>query len=374
MKPLCYMPFKQLLTRANNQISFCCSADYEWFTDETTLADAWNDEKMVAYREAMLNHDMSKLSAACQKCITDNDPARLTEYDVPVSAIMPEDSVKWLLVFPSNECNQACRYCYSKLSDLKARFFNEEDSSTRFNDLSTTINTVSKGLSSLTILGGEITRASNGPEVLRNVGEISAPVHIFTNGSSLTLADGSSLIDSLKDANASTIFVSIDGLRKSQDYIRIFSDIEQAKANIEIMSKHFDVVITATVSNVLLEHLETFVSDFYETYDGDRVRLSVNVVGEPENPYSIYNIPDSYKNILVKRFKKLQEKYIGLDREDLSRPFKFVNECLNLEHSECKFNSEFFVLNNRIDRKSKTDLKTTSPEFYEQVKSYDLII
>ncbi|QIW90165.1 hypothetical protein OLCHANIL_00068 [Vibrio phage V05] len=373
MKPLCYMPFKQFITRANNQITFCCSADYEWFTDEKTLADAWNDEKLVAYREAMLNHDMSKLSKACQMCITDNDPQRLTEHDSEVSPIMPADSVRWLQVFPSNECNHACRYCYSKLSDLKARLFNEEDSSTRFNDLSTTINTISKGLSSLTILGGEITRSSNAPEVLRSVGDIKGTVNIFTNGSSLVLADGSDLIKSLKEANASTVFVSIDGLREYQDYIRLFADIKKVKSNIEIIKEHFDVVITATVSNVTLEHLETLVSDFDSLYDGERVRLSVHVVGEPDNPYSIYNIPVAFRDQLLSRFKVKEEAYLKDGREDLSRPFKHVAECLTLKHSVCKFNPEFFVLNKRIDTKTKTNLSSACPEFYSHIKAYDLI-
>lgn len=201
----------------------------------------------------------------------------------------------------------------------------------------------------------------------------STNVNVFTNGSSLTLPDGSSLIDELKQANVSTIFVSIDGLSKYQDYIRLFSDIERVKRNIELLQRHFDVVISATLSNTTLEHMSDLAENFIKLYDDKNVRLSVHVIGDEDNLYSIYNIPESFKKELISKYAEEFDKYEELGRSDMSAHFKFLTDCLNYEQTSCKFNSAFFIEVDQIDHKMKMNLDEACPQFSKHIQPYRMI-
>lgn len=94
-KPLCYSPFKQLVSRPDNQMLFCCTAaDSSWKTEASTLAEAWNDEHIVNIRKMMLEHDLDNLPKSCQKCIKDEGPALIKNHDGDVSPIMPTNTVR----------------------------------------------------------------------------------------------------------------------------------------------------------------------------------------------------------------------------------------------------------------------------------------
>lgn len=225
----------------------------------------------------------------------------------------------------SNLCNLACRTCNPGLSSKVVSVFKRADlidSQTPVKvdwtkdkqkwDSFVSLVIDNPDLVSLHFMGGEPLLHDKFYELLDLfIDNQKTDFHLtfVTNGTVFK----DNLIEKLKRFKSVQVEVSIENLHKTNEYIRIGSDIEQIKNNIKLFSKHksekFTIALRTVPQALSIQHYDTIVDFAIE----NQITIDSNVIHDPEF-LKIFVLPADVK---LKTIDHLTSKYKELIDRDL---------------------------------------------------------
>lgn len=397
---MCALPFMHYSIKPNNQIKPCCrfmtfleehQKDFDPISVNThTPYAALNSAPMEKIRQAMLK---GEVVPGCDKCYKEEAATGISMrtssnliWDAP-RYLNGHTELRFLEVAFGNYCNLSCRTCGSGLStswyddDLKLKQYYPDRENAKpildveFNWQPSDFNLVEE----IKFTGGEPMLHPNFIKFLDIIIEGNNEKHItldiFTNTS---WSPRDKVISRLNKFKRVKIWLSIDGVGKTQDYVRNGSTWEKVEHSADTWCKlenenpeTYSIILTPTLNmyNVLTF---TTVIDWWIA-----LRKKYNLeLGTRQRPgdliTSIVYFPDCLNIKHLPEKEKLIEKLESYKNEkNLILVDKVVSKIISLLK---KYNSteidltEFVKFTKDLDKLRNQSFKESNPELYKLIK------
>jgi MoaA/NifB/PqqE/SkfB family radical SAM enzyme len=413
-KTFCMHPFTGLATREDGAIKICCrSLPIDWIQN-TSIENAWNNEKMKEVRRQILNNEKPDV---CSPCFTLEDQGVESLRQRHIKPTTPESRI---LLYPNaldtlnddytmpfelptieiklnNLCNLRCRMC----NPLDSTSWNDWDTIEEFyikenNYLVSTVNDLGlkknkyiglfddsenwwKSFEKLLPYFRRVEFAGGEPlmdpyhyrilDMLKTVGN-NIEIKYATNGTTLGISKNRTIHDYWPYFKSVAVNVSIDGIHDVYEYIRTNSKFKDIELNIKEMQEIPNVsrivgAFTVQAGNVLqiAECLEYFIETMGIFFYSHRVSYP--------NILSAQVLPNELKKIAIDRLISVDQKihtFKNLKKHDFLEEFtrRQIQDNINYLNSKdqsSKWN-DFLSFNKKLDlSRNQGPIENIFPEF-----------
>jgi sulfatase maturation enzyme AslB (radical SAM superfamily) len=400
---MCVLPFMHYSIKPNNQIKPCCR--FMTFMDEyqeefapinvqtMSSSEALNSEPMQRIREAMLRGESVPGCGKCYKEESAFSGSSMRTFNNEHWGVDDytdgQTHLRFLEVAFGNYCNLSCRTCGSGLStswhdddvQLKPHYPDREQVNpildVAFNWQESDFDSVEE----IKFTGGEPMLHPNFIKfldvILSSGNETHITLNIFTNASWIPKEK---ILDRLKKFKAVKIWLSIDGVGDTQDYVRNGSNWAKVSQSADIWCQAesdypntFAVILTPTINMYNVLNFTDTIEWWLELRQRYNLKIELpqktgdivmSIVHFPEC-LSITNLPNKAEYI-----SKLRN-YIS-SREEHPLVSKCVNKVMALLKQTVDKPvdvSEFIKFTKDLDKLRKQDFRTSNPELYQLIKS-----
>jgi len=379
-KIICLAPFVSFQLR-QGQYSTCCTSVHEY--DFTDIEKASNSFLFRSYRKSMLGR--SKLPAQCTLCMQAMFTHKIFQADDLREIIgqnianMDENyrikdyRIGYLFVNFDNCCNLSCRTCSTVYSTTyghkilsiinpdEARSIEgkirkvEEDILEKILETNTPV--------CLEVQGGEpFLSVRFGHFVGRFKGK---RIRLITNG----MVYNETWLNNLNRIQDVTLWISMDGPEKVNDYIRIGSKLQEVKTNIIKIKekfKNFKLRINHTISLYNIRYLVEMLNEITgmeEYIDGFDFHFVENI-----NAMKITSLSPGEKEEITRLFSRSNLKK-GRSTDECKKVLAYVVDYMNhLDTYDPAERKAFVDFNNTIDKylHITSDMRSYSVPFYRE--------
>ena len=357
----CIAPWTQLRIGTNGDITNCARAVEGGPVSETfDLAKDFNtSEDFIEVRDSFLSGSFSKFCSKCTDDTVGNGAHRKVQnfksaiHDLHLTESLKQSPSYFrlksdnilpvqILVMFNNECNLACRHCKPRRSSTLAKALNgtvdvsgwskNKDKWENFKQFILS----NKSLEFLQINGGEPLLQPEFYEILDIIKDrLDLRLIITTNG---TVFDNNTM-EKLKRFKSCFIDISIECFHKNNNYIRVGSNFETIKENLEKFRAHstdnlqFGIHSTLqvysidkfyTILDYCIEHNLVLVANYVFDYD-----LQVHVLPEDYRSQLYETVYKKYENVTHPTVKiahsKVKEMLLKKEEKDEKSMAGFVN-------------------------------------------------
>lgn len=389
-KPLsdtfCIAPFIHQSTKTDGKIKLCCrSLPAIGNLSSTTLEEAWNNESIRKVRLDLVNGIKNERCTICWRHEAGGVKSLRNIYypEIPnnfdVSSVMDEqgyvkNKVKWLELKLNNICNFSCRMCHPQDS---TSWFKDWEHVSKFHSIDFTQHIDGLGLTKKAYLGVEkdfvnkldlseiehISFAGGEPlfdkmhyEVLEKCIDRANNIKLSyaTNLSMLTLGKYD-VLELWKNFKEIEIFVSLDGPKEKNDYIRNGADWKVIAENIsklQLSKCNIIIIGKVTLQNTNIYYLPETLDWFNEL----NIESQIGYVEFPEW-LDARSIPKNLKSIIT---DKLSQAYQNSNNNLLLNAVNYMNS-ENLYSSELW--DKFYNYHTELDLLRNQSLTNVFPIF-----------
>lgn len=280
----------------------------------------------------------------------------------------------------SNLCNLACRTCQPHNSSKLVNVFKRAkiiDSSTPVhlewtNDIKKWDSFVdlvinNPNLTSLHFMGGEPLLHNRFYKLVDLcIAENKTNFHLtfVSNG---TVFD-SSLIEKLKKFKSVHVEISVENFHKTNNYIRLGSDVTQIKNNVKLFAdyrnENFTVVLRTVPQALSIQHYDTIIDFAIE----HQLTIDSNIIHNPEY-LKIYVLPSALKNEIIQHISEKYKNLLGNDFSNLEAVSYIRNNSGFLKSISAHLKSIIALLN----EKEPENIDVLRAQFIEFNKKLDLV-
>lgn len=390
MSKVCALPFLHLATHPNGNTSLCCISDHKncashakdgnkiLTLNESSVDTMFNSE---TYRNTRLEMLAGKEPNACRRCYDEErdgikskrqeeNGRYLSSVQNIVDNMNPDGRIvdinlEFIELRLGNICNLKCRTCNPVSSSKWVREYNklqnELDFVTKYDtfevdwytnhDFWADLYNKSSKLKRIYINGGEPTLMMRHLDYLDMLiaNGLSSQIELWYNINLTFFPDR--LFEILKNFKQASITVSIDDIRKRNNYIRTGSDWNEILFNLSKLktADWIDLSICQTLSSYNI----FYVNEFYEYFS--EYKIHHNWCYDPDF-LSPWHLPDDVKSEIINKSQSMPIYVQNNITQTLSKP-----------RDENKF-KQFISYNKRLDSYRNTLFSEVFPEFCEAIK------
>lgn len=398
------MPWMHMMVKPNSLVKPCCrfnvttAKDMKLYLGELTPKEVMHSDEFKKLREKML--DGEKIDA-CYNCYAEEEVTgnsmrlHMSKKFGAVDGKFDTDiKIRYLELTFGNYCNLACRTCNSYLSttwhdddaqlekipELNDREAQEQRFNVPFNWSVKDFDAVEE----IKFTGGEPMLHPNFMKLLDLIIQGNNHEHIrldiYTNAS---WKPKKKLLDKLAKFHTVNINFSIDGVGKTNDYVRHHSDwddvVESVSAWLDLERENHQITtVMCTTFNILNAHNIEDLIDWWvnirrdaqvEYTPGTKAGDTILILLQDPDYLHIKHHPNLYGEI-----SKLQEYLSRTTYEsdvEKSVAHKFVKRAIQIMNKYAESDSDiskFWTFNDALDKIRNQTLREALPEVYDKLK------
>lgn len=359
----CHHPFRSLQTNGVYGVP-CCNFRS---TRYIPLENYFNSDDIIDVRQKILN---GVIPSQCSQCVQsekntgssyrthannfifDNNKQ---EYDV-----RGDTDLEHIFLVGDNVCNLKCLPCYHSSFVRSTELFNLK--LLHYWPVAQEINLdhlLTQRAKKITITGGEPFYSKKIIEFLKKyplrVDSTDVELDINTNLTTVNIE----LIDFLvKTYKKVQIKGSVDGVGRTNDYLRYPSQFAEIESGIDIILSYPEIefCLTTALSNLALLHFD----ELLEWGVGKGIRNHYISIVNDVNELAVYHLPRVLKQSLLDKFINLKN---SIDCQYHNRTAETLETCINICNNNIDYNvSPLIEYLNKHDNLRGTDFLTVFPE------------
>ena len=338
--PLCVAPFLSIAIWADGSSIICCDdrdPPVGRLGSVDDVSELVNSERMRNARKQFMK---GEIPAGCSACIEESkhqpniyhyynyyfEWKNVTDYYNEIDGTVNE--TQYLLLALSNLCTFSCRMCDESLStrfdsDLH-NMLGQPKRGYQHNDVDKIIRFIrSNPIRFITFHGGNPINEPRFLDVLDALPN-DAMVEILTNGSTLQ-SGGKDIRPHLERFRQVKFIISVDGTRKTTEYIRVHSDFDTVIRQLEEAKElpNATAEIHNTITNLNVFDLPAFYSMVLWGEFARSDTISSYIANRPAT-YGVSNLPDELRQRAKNHLEEFLRMLEGADRSGPVHPSKFI--------------------------------------------------
>jgi len=395
-KSFCILPWNSIATNPDGSIKPCCiSTDRIKKSDGTNfnlghdkIEDFYNSPDYVTIREKMLNGEEV---SGCVQCIQSESYGKESQRTVfnnmykhvlTQTSAIAEIDIEHFNLRLGNLCNLKCRSCVpSDSSQLDKQVIEHPELQKYYTNFGFNYNewyeteifqenvfSNLEKLNMLSITGGEPTLIKKSFELLEKLSTTGYSKNICLIIHSNMTNDNPEFFDLISQFKEIVFFVSLDGYKDIQEYLRYPSNWNQLSNNLEkLVSRNCPNITIKVAPVVQIANIGNIVDlfEYCEEFNRKAGRLVVDIRLQPlEFPdhLNIIHLPNDYKLACWNRIEDWVQKRCNYQKPLFhSQLSSLKTKCLvKVEYSEIL--DKFFDFTELVDKQQRLTLQEVNPE------------
>lgn len=397
-KSFCALAWTHVAADPDGSVKLCCVQNEHIRKSDGSIYnlgydkidDFYNSDHYKNVRNNMLQGNLIK---GCEQCYEKEKAGGLssrlvynnTYKDIIADSEVSDFNIKYIDLRFGNLCNLACRSCTPVYSSQLAKEASNNDKIKKYygiinDEMNNWYNTEiflenfknhSANLNQVYITGGEPTLIEKNYELLESLIESGSSKNILLKFNTNLTNINSRLLNLLPNFKHVLFFISVDGYKKIQEYLRYPSSWDQIDKNIKKLCNFYKPEILFTPSPVIQAMNLNNITDLFEYFESfNRINnkpifhIDPIILFNPDFSSFLY-LPIDYKK---KCWQKIEQWIKNNCKFQHNRFFSRMKEIENLCHMEYPIDDKpkkFLEFSTIFDENRNQKLEDYNPELYE---------